>query len=390
MDSDQIVDLSIGNGDIANGAITTDKIANGAVDANKIPNGVIANGHISASASIDQSKINGLDTDLSNLSASIATKEAAITANGNAATFYNGEKKWATINSDQLTEGSTNRFLKANSVTSTQLKDNAVTNNKLAGSITDDKLNQITTAEKVHNSATTANTSIVAHTIALRDGAGNISAAPPTASEHLTTKSYVDTKVASVTLESLAADTCNDGEIIIKTSSGWECSTMPGSSSGPPDRLKFYFSSFNAVNDVTNGTTGGHVIFKYVYTDFDSSQSTSTTDLNVGSSYTTITDDTDGTTVTINESGLYAISFYGATTGCLTITISGYSSSLPQSPDHIGGNSNCVNGGVNYRNEPIDTVKYLKQGTVIGAYLRGNVNPSEPAGNFSFEIIRVK
>ena len=50
------------------------------------------------------------------------------------------------INNDKIT---------INAVDSTQLQDGSVTNNKLAGSITDDKLNQIT--NKVHNSATTAN-----------------------------------------------------------------------------------------------------------------------------------------------------------------------------------------------------------------------------------------
>jgi hypothetical protein len=52
----------------------------------------------------------------------------------------------------------------------------AVTNDKLAGKITDDKLNQIRTKDKVANSATTATSEKLANTIVLRDADGKFAA----------------------------------------------------------------------------------------------------------------------------------------------------------------------------------------------------------------------
>lgn len=58
---------------------------------------------------------------------------------------------------------------------------NSVTNGMLAGSISDTKLNQITTASKVANSATTATSTNTANAIVSRDGSGNFSAGTITA-----------------------------------------------------------------------------------------------------------------------------------------------------------------------------------------------------------------
>jgi hypothetical protein len=57
---------SVETGKIVNAAVTEAKIADGAVTSAKILDGTIVNGDINASAAIDQSKISGLTTDLSN------------------------------------------------------------------------------------------------------------------------------------------------------------------------------------------------------------------------------------------------------------------------------------------------------------------------------------
>lgn len=75
---------------ISAGSISNTQIANGAVDSNKIVDGTIVNADISATAAIDQSKINGLTTDLNN-------KEPKITA-GTAAQYWSGTKTWQNLN----------------------------------------------------------------------------------------------------------------------------------------------------------------------------------------------------------------------------------------------------------------------------------------------------
>jgi hypothetical protein len=70
----------------------------------------------------------------------------------------------------------------------------AVSNAKLAGSITDDKLSTISTASKVANSATTATNANTANAIVARDASGNFTAGTITAalSGNATTATTVD------------------------------------------------------------------------------------------------------------------------------------------------------------------------------------------------------
>ena len=74
----------------------------------------------------------------------------------------------------------------------------------LAGSIADSKLNQITTASKVANSATTATDANTASAIVARDASGNFIAnlitvnQTPTASAHAASKAYVDSVAAGM------------------------------------------------------------------------------------------------------------------------------------------------------------------------------------------------
>jgi len=61
----KITDLNVTAGKLAADSVETAKIVNGAVTSDKIADGTIVNGDISASAAIDQSKISGLTTSLS-------------------------------------------------------------------------------------------------------------------------------------------------------------------------------------------------------------------------------------------------------------------------------------------------------------------------------------
>lgn len=75
---------------IGAGSITNTQIATGAIDSTKIVDGSIVNADISATAAIDQSKINGLTTVL-------AGKEPTITA-GTASQYWSGTKSWQNLN----------------------------------------------------------------------------------------------------------------------------------------------------------------------------------------------------------------------------------------------------------------------------------------------------
>jgi hypothetical protein len=64
--TNEIGGLAVTTGKIADLAVTEGKLADSAVTSAKIADGTIVNGDINASAAIDQSKISGLTTDLSN------------------------------------------------------------------------------------------------------------------------------------------------------------------------------------------------------------------------------------------------------------------------------------------------------------------------------------
>ncbi|WPU64936.1 hypothetical protein [Peredibacter starrii] len=72
---------------ITAGSITNTQLANSAVDSNKIVDGTIVNADISATAAIDQSKINGLTTALNG-------KEASLPTGGTTAHYLRGDKTW--------------------------------------------------------------------------------------------------------------------------------------------------------------------------------------------------------------------------------------------------------------------------------------------------------
>ncbi|WP_408097911.1 beta strand repeat-containing protein [Peredibacter sp. HCB2-198] len=80
---------------ITAGSITNTQLANSAVDSNKIVDGTIVNADISATAAIDQSKINGLTGALNG-------KEASLPSGGTAAHYLNGNKAWADFSGSVL------------------------------------------------------------------------------------------------------------------------------------------------------------------------------------------------------------------------------------------------------------------------------------------------
>lgn len=91
---------------ITAGSITNTQLANSAVDSNKIVDGTIVNADISATAAIDQSKINGLTTALSG-------KEASLPAGGTTAHYLRGDKTWVTLDSAAVPENGNLYFTSA-------------------------------------------------------------------------------------------------------------------------------------------------------------------------------------------------------------------------------------------------------------------------------------
>jgi hypothetical protein len=69
----------------------------------------IADSDIASSAGIAQSKISGLTSDLAAINASVAIKEAAITA-GTAGQYWSGNKTWQTLNTTAVPEGTNQYF----------------------------------------------------------------------------------------------------------------------------------------------------------------------------------------------------------------------------------------------------------------------------------------
>lgn len=94
------------------GSITTTELASDAVTTTKISNGTIINEDISASATISQSKIENLVTDL-------AAKENTLPT-GTSAQYLRGDKTLATLNTTAVAEGA-NEYFTQNRVLNTAL-----------------------------------------------------------------------------------------------------------------------------------------------------------------------------------------------------------------------------------------------------------------------------
>lgn len=90
---------------IALGAVTDTKLADNAVTATKIADGVITNAKISATAAIDQSKIVNLVTNLADINSSISTLTTSV----------------STLDTDDVTEGATNKYFTEAGVRNTPL-----------------------------------------------------------------------------------------------------------------------------------------------------------------------------------------------------------------------------------------------------------------------------
>ena len=123
-----------------------------------------------------------------------------------------------------------------------------VTNTMLAGSIADSKLNQITTANKVANSATTATSANTISAIVARDSSGNFSAGTITAA--LTGNASTATKLAATkNINGVAFD--GSADITVTAAAGTLTGTTLNSS--------VVTSSLTSVGTLANLTTTGDV-----------------------------------------------------------------------------------------------------------------------------------
>ena len=174
--SSMIVNDTIVNGDINNAAaIAYSKLA---------LNGTIVNADVNVSAAIAYSKLNlalsVVNADVS-ASAAIAYSKLNLAASITSSDIVDGTIVNADVNASAAIAYS--KLNLAASITSADIVNGTIVNADINASaaIEDTKLATITTASKVHNSATTATTANTASTIVLRSGAGAFSAGTITA-----------------------------------------------------------------------------------------------------------------------------------------------------------------------------------------------------------------
>ena len=134
----------------------------------------------------------------------------------------------------------------------TTINNGVVTNSMLAGSISDSKLNTITTAGKISNSATTATSANTNSTIVTRDNSGNFSAGTITAS--LNGNASTATNAATVTNvlpSNFASQTANT------------VLAAPNGSNGTPTFRSLISSDIPSLNylPLTGGTVTGNTNF---------------------------------------------------------------------------------------------------------------------------------
>jgi hypothetical protein len=202
----------------------------GTVTSTMIADGTIVDADINASAAIVDTKLATISTS-GKVSNSATTADSANTASAIVARDGSGNFAAGTITASLAGNASsvTNGIYTTDTAT--------VTNTMLAGSIADTKLNTISTAGKVSNSATTATSANTASAIVARDASGNFTAG--TITGDLTGNASTATTATTATNATNVAIT-ND-----TTTSSYVYPTWVGTSSGnqavktTDSRLKF-------------------------------------------------------------------------------------------------------------------------------------------------------
>jgi hypothetical protein len=164
-------------------------VADGSITSAKISDGSISNADISGTASIDQSKISNLTTDL-------AAKEPKLTA-GAGTDYYRGDKTWATLDTDAVDEASNLYFTQAR-VQTTPIPFGYAAGANSALAVGDTLIQALAKLEGQIASKASTSGATMAGDLAM--GTNKITGlGTPGAASDAATKGYVDTAVSGVT-----------------------------------------------------------------------------------------------------------------------------------------------------------------------------------------------
>lgn len=184
-----------------------------------------------------------------------------------------------------------------NSTVNTTISNNVVTNDMLAGSISDTKLNTITTAGKVSNSATTATSTNTNSAIVTRDGSGNFSAGTITASLNGNASTATNVAYSGLTgavpiwNQNTTGNAATVTSVLPSNFASQTANTVlaaPNGSSGTPTFRLLTSTDIPSLNylPLTGGTTSGLITSSFTNT---TNYSTSATDNNAFTIYNNTT-----------------------------------------------------------------------------------------------------